>query len=441
MHEDSFRKALKQRLDGVMFPEESRLSVLNQIKGEKQVKKKLSLGLVLAFALMALTLTALALSQTGLLDFLVGNREKASPDLKNSMQVIDATAEADHIRLHITGAAYDGEKLAISWETENMSPQNPAMLSVWSVTASGQEVWPNFSAFDGDWLPMLFGLQEEGFDRQIVTGGMVGLAPKEKLSGQVPVEVKIAIQRPTGPIVVVDESLYPQEGEDEADQQNRLEMIALLQESGLDIAPQDQLDPQAWVEKGYVPVNEGGQVVGNVDQQSLQGLYTEYPGLMKKTDTITLQFMLDADRGLALVREVVPSQKDIKLEDCTVRINRLSLSPLTTRIDIDLIPHDASAESALILQERYGSIMPTSSGKNLDFSDMEFESGGGRHQLKDGSWTYHVDGFMPGLASFPDEIILSPRWDYFGDKREVDISDEDMRYIEAFEQALTFPVK
>ncbi len=78
MHEDAFRQALRQRLDGVRFPEESRLQVLTQIKREPKVKKKLSLGLILAFALILITLTVLAATQTGLLQYLVGSPEKAS---------------------------------------------------------------------------------------------------------------------------------------------------------------------------------------------------------------------------------------------------------------------------------------------------------------------------------------------------------------------------
>jgi hypothetical protein len=440
MHEDSFRQALKQRLDGVRFPEEGRLNVLHRIKGENKVTKKLSTGLILAFVLMALTLTALALSQAGLLDFLIGNPEKASMELKDSMQLIDTTEEFDHIRIRITGAAYDGEKLAISWESQNLNPQEPAMLSMRSVTAGGEDIWPNFSAFDGDWLPMLFGLQEEGFDRQKVSGGMVGLAAREQLTGQVPVEVKVAIQRPTGPLMVVDVSLYPQEGENEDDKAFREERMALVKETGLAIAPHDQLNPKTWINKGYVPVDDSGQIFGHSEQQG-NALYTEYPGLMKDAGIITLTFTLDADRGLALVRDLVPRQRDIKLKDCTVRINRLSLSPLTTRMDIDLIPHDGTAESALILQERYGNISPTTKGKNPAFADMEFESAGARRQLKDGSWAYHVDILYPGLNVFPDSITLSPRWDYFGDRRDDDISAEDMKDIEAFEKALTLKIE
>ncbi len=42
MHEDAFRQALRQRRWVRRFPEESRLQVLTQIKGEPKVKKKLS---------------------------------------------------------------------------------------------------------------------------------------------------------------------------------------------------------------------------------------------------------------------------------------------------------------------------------------------------------------------------------------------------------------
>ncbi len=440
MTENALRQALKQRLDPVTFPEEGRLSVLHRIKGDKPVKKKLSLGLILAFALIAIGLTALALTQTDLLQYLIGSPEQASQALTGIVQPLNIQAEQDGIRVKITGATYDGEKLALSWVTENTQPDRPVTLSIQSASANGQRVYPNFSDLYESWRPMLFSIEDQGFDRNVVTGGMIGLVDGPPLSGEVEMVLNIAISRPKGPLVVVDASLYPDENEDELGRIYRLEKMSRMKESKLAIADQDQLDPSYWISQGYTPLDASGWVQEEDIAMTTDGTQHIYQKTMEESSVIALRFTLDADLGLAQVRSLVTEQKDIKLEDCTVRINRLSLSPLTTKADIDLIPHDGTAESALILQERYGSIMPTSGGKNLDFAEMEFESGGSRHQLKDSTWSYHVFVFMPGQNTFPEEITLSPQWDYFGNKREGDISEEDMGYIEAFEKALTFQV-
>lgn len=440
MHEDAFRQSLRQRLDGVRFPEESRLQVLTQIKGEPKVKKKLSLGLILAFALILITLTVLAATQTGLLQYLVGSPEKASKELIDIVQPLDVEVIQDNIRIKLTGVTYDGEKLALSWITENTQPKSPATLSIQSASANGQNVYPNFSDLQESWRPVLFSMQEAGFDRNVVTGGMIGLVEGDKLSGQVDMVLSIAVSRPTGPLVVVDESLY-QADENEPSRVYRLETLSVLKASGLTIATENQLDPIDWLNKGYTPVDSGGEVLEENIEMTSDGTQRIYQKAMKQSAVIKLSFTFNADQGLNQVRYLAKEGTEIKLEDCTLHINRLSISPLTTRFSLDLVPHDNSSESALVLQERYGNISPTSGGKNLDFAEMEFESSGGRRQLPDGRWAYHLDMLFPGLNTYPDTITLSPRWNYFVDRREGDISQEDMRLIEAFEKELVFKVK
>lgn len=441
MTEDSFRKALKQRLDRVTFPPEGRLALRQTIEGEKPMKKKWSAGLILVFALIAVGLTALALSHAGLLRYLLGNPEVASKSLSGMIQPLELQKEEEGVRVRLTGASYDGEKLALSWVTENTRPDSPVILSIQSVSANGQRVYPNFSDLDESWRPLLFGLQEEGFDRNAVSGGMIGLVDGPPLSGKVEMALEIAVSRPAGPLVVADEILFDKKDDDEGMREYRRETRALLEGSGMTIASKEELDPEAWLKKGYTPVDAGGGVLEEgaaIPGGSTQHIYKQ---AMKESAVISLRFTLDADRGLAQVRNLVPERGDIKLKDCSVRINRFRLSPLTTRLDIDLIPHDKSLESALILQERYGSISPTAGKKNLDFADMEFESSGARRQLPDGSWAYHVDMLFPGLNSFPDSVTLSPRWDYFGNQRDGDINEEDMALIDAFEKAMTLKVK
>ncbi len=441
MTEDSFRKALKRRLDQVTFPPEGCLALRQRIEGEKPMKKKWSAGLILVFALIAVGLTALALNQAGLLRYVLSNPDKASESLSSMVQPLEIQKEEDGVRVRLTGASYDGEKLALSWITENTRPENPVMLSIQSVSANGQRVYPNFSDLDESWRPLLFGLQEEGFDRNAVSGGMIGLVDGPPLSGKAEMALEIAVSRPAGPLVVADEILFDKEDDDGGMREYRRETRALLESSGMTVANKEELDPEIWFKKGYVPVNAGGGVLE--EGAAIPGGSTRhiYKQAMKESAVITLRFTLDADRGLAQVRNLLPGQGEVRLEDCSVRINRFSLSPLTTRLDIDLIPHDKSFESALILQERYGNISPTAGKKNLDFADMEFESNGARHQLPDGAWAYHVDMLFPGLNSFPGEVTLSPRWDYFGNQREADISAEDRQHIEAFEKALTIRIR
>ncbi len=440
MHEDAFRQALRQRLDGVRFPEESRLQVLTQIKGEPKVKKKLSLGLILAFALILITLTVLAATQTGLLQYLVGSPEKASQELVGSVQPLDVEATADNIHVKLTGTAYDGEKLVISWETENLNPDQRAMLSVKSVTAGEKTVWPNYTNLSETWLPYIFGLQEEGFDRHHLKGGMVGLVKgDEKLTGQVPVKVEIAVQRPAGPLVVVDDTLFDKENDDEESRAYHLKTRALIESFGIMIAKKEEQDPEAWFKKGYIPVDAGGNLL--VPEGTVTGLFDNaYPGRMEVSAVIPLNFTLDADKGLSFVRDLSDG-KDIKMDGFTVRVNTLRITPLTTRLNIHLIPEENSREQARVLHDRYTSILPTAGGKNLAYSDMEYEYGTRIVQLPDGQWVAESNTLLPGVSAFPDSVTLSPRWSFPDNMREDGISQEDMKLIEEFEKVLVFKVK
>jgi len=119
--------------------------------------RKLSTGLIIAFAiLLVLTGIAYAAVQWGVVDYLLG-RSMPSMELYASTQKVFAAGEADGIVLTVTGAVYDGERLALSWTVENKKPRDLASYYIKNVSFSGVPVDAEFGRSQkyNDWSPLV----------------------------------------------------------------------------------------------------------------------------------------------------------------------------------------------------------------------------------------------------------------------------------------------
>lgn len=120
------------------------------------MKKKLTTGVILAFAIMLTTFGALAATiDWNVLDFLFANREHPAGEL---MQVVDQSATDGQVTLTINSALCDGETFAMDWTVVNSRPESPVYLKVQEFTANGERLWLDGSDdFNDCWLPGAYG--------------------------------------------------------------------------------------------------------------------------------------------------------------------------------------------------------------------------------------------------------------------------------------------
>ena len=119
---------------------------------EKPMKKKLTTGVILAFAIMLTTFGALAATlDWNVMDFLFGDREHPARAL---MQVVDASATDGQVTLTINSALSDGETFAMDWTIVNEKPESPVYVLVNEFTANGERLWTDGNDdFNDCWLP------------------------------------------------------------------------------------------------------------------------------------------------------------------------------------------------------------------------------------------------------------------------------------------------
>lgn len=117
----------------------------------------------------------------------------------------------------------------------------------------------------------------------------------------------------------------------------------------------------------------------------------------------------------------------IRLADCDAVFTRFILSPLSTTLDLNLIPFENMRDAAETLAQTYGDIaLCDTDGTPLDVLDMDWLSSDSPDVRQiDGQWlcAYRLD--MPGLVSLPD--ILCIRVEETGDAAKL------------FNEKMTFP--
>lgn len=122
---------------------------------EKPMKKKLTTGVILAFAIILTTFGALAATlDWNVMDFLFGDREHPAKAL---MQVVDQSATDGQVTLTINSALSDGETLAMDWTIVNEDLASPVYILVNDFTANGERLTTDGNdEFSNCWLPGVF---------------------------------------------------------------------------------------------------------------------------------------------------------------------------------------------------------------------------------------------------------------------------------------------
>ena len=117
------------------------------------------------------------------------------------------------------------------------------------------------------------------------------------------------------------------------------------------IADSNDSDPERWSQQDYTVIHDGYVYMSESD---IGKNWDEAPLFnMHETARIPVRFTFNINS--AIVYEFTDTDS-IELSDCTLRIHHLRFSPLTTIVDISLIPKENTQEAAQKLVERYGTI-------------------------------------------------------------------------------------
>lgn len=383
-------------------------ALLNKRKEDTDMNtmKRPLIALMIATLLLTLCCSAYALAtHFGVLDYLVRGDENASDALKAVVQPVTATQTADDIRIDLTGAVYDGQRLALSFSAENLKPENMAMLALDKITLNGENVPINFSSFgsptgasDGVWTPNIFSLSVAGtLSRNPISGGILSAALRNDYSGTVSCEAVFTVRRPrNGKLIIADPTLYydlekavpdPEVRGDYQEQMNAVWQSGQEIMGAFECTDEDII--QSLIQDGRTVVDRSGAFLAGDTEETNNNSMIE-------TATIILSFSLDADTAKASVLR--PETETAKWPGYTVTIENVFLSPLSTRMTLQLSGEDEALNLPL-------PTLTDENGDALSFLDMESEAyTSGATQDENGRWVQVFEWDYPGLKEFPKEI-------------------------------------
>lgn len=400
------------------------------------------LALLLALVLLG---TALAAMREQILVYLLGAQEESSPELTQMVQPLDVTGTADGIRVILSGALCDGQRIAFSFEAENENPASPAAIVLEDTVVHRERISGAFtSTATADrllWVPS-FRLDVLPVARNPAPGGMTAELQTPVTEGTISCTATFSIWRPRGELVVADagmiEDLSGLDAETRLEYEDQRKTIY-----GFDdvmIADAAHLDALPWAQQGYTVIDLGGQVYEGAAAEYERGEYayawTESAPFdaLEKTGEVRLTFEV----AVMPARELA-SGEEIALGDCTARMNRLCVSPLSTHIAFDLIPVQNTREAAEALRSTYGWLEARDENDQpLSYQEMDYlYAGQGAVCEQDGVWLCRFALDMPGLVSMPQAICLHMQAN--ADER-MKASAQQAEFLSAFNERMIFPL-
>ncbi len=237
------------------------------------VKHKRALWLVLMIA-AAFALTAASAAPTQSFDDFLADcgMDPSDPAVSSHVTRIGQSVRVLDVELCMEGLYYDGQRLLIGWKTDNLRPEQPALVLYTNVRLGGISVDADADFPISQWWPRVFGLFVTGDPINGLMGGFDSANAKDfLLQSTQDVSVSFTVKRPRRPITVVDADIR-NPYQDAAAETDRQSMLAAMEACCVTIAPEGDMDVQAWQDKGYLVVNRGGELLnadGTTDDMTL----------------------------------------------------------------------------------------------------------------------------------------------------------------------------
>ena len=166
---------------------------------EIPARKKLTTGLILAFALMLTAFSALAAAlDWNVLEFLFRNQDHAAKVL---VQHVNIHSSDGQVTLAVNSAITDGEIIAMDWTIVNENPDVPVYIMVDEFTVNGEQVPTDGNdEFDSCWLPGPFGK-----DGKMRNGELIRLPETIRAGDMLDVVLRANVYYSKLPIYIMDE--------------------------------------------------------------------------------------------------------------------------------------------------------------------------------------------------------------------------------------------
>lgn len=376
---------------------------------EKTMNRKLiRTALIAALLLAALGTAAFALTRPAVIDWLLAANSPASPQLTSTAQDIHAEATADGITVRMTGLVYDGHQITFSYEAEVADPTQPALVLLGSdLTVDGQPVGvPHYVSNTGDarLVPSPH-LDVLPVRRNPMFGGGWSDTIETPLTGTVSGEAFFDVYRPEKAFAVLipaDSEYYDEsiDGEYRAELDDALATLhsfpdVLIVDGSEDIIfiDDNEDDAEAWAAQGYTVLGRSGRVIFPVDDPRCH---------VVQTARITVPFTFDADNAFSCDL----SGTTFTHTDCTVQVEQLLLTPLVTRIKVQLLPAENTEAAARALADACGPFALTDeAGQPVVYSEMDtMYSMHPDIDFAAGQWIVEYWEELPGLQNFPQSI-------------------------------------
>lgn len=369
------------------------------------------MAIIVAVSVMLVGIAvAYAVTRPAILYWLLGD-QSANEALEQSAQNVMGENSADHITVRINSLVYDGERFAFSYTLENDQPETPAMVMLDShIKVNGQaEELTNTDSCTNE--PKIVPDSRQDIlpvRRNPTDGGGWSMPISQDLSGDVNCEITFIVYRPVKGFVVLSD---PEDGiyhlseygdETQAEIQDSWNMLRSF--NNVIITEITDSDPDKWSKDGYTVIDPSGMILNTDSYEST--LYN-----MKETAHIPVTFHFNADAKSVYD---FSGTTEVVLSDCTVRIHNIRFSPLTTLVDISLIPEENSKEAAQELVDRYGQIdLLDENEEPVQYSSMDYMDNSTPwvtehwHDNKQWACTYLVE--MPGLEVWPESISITTK--------------------------------
>lgn len=368
MIENDISTVLHRHLDNVHLKAQTRAAVLSAARGEKRMKKKLSLGLVMTIVLVLLAVGAVAAAiNWNVMDFLFGENQ---PQVGFLVKDLEAQTSDGQVTLNVNSALCDGEMLAMDWTVSNTKPDKPVYLQIDRFYANDVRLWSDGTdSFDCQWLP---GWSSDG----TMQDGESIMLPDEITGDRLSVELLVGVYRPIKPVYLM-ETYNEQEAKEK-------------------------------LNEGYHIIAQGdGFVLPDPDTGGLMhcfGLITgDALADYERTElTITFELDMKAAREACVALDTQPSYE---FDGLTARYTKASLTPVGLYLTLELTGGEQEPYNALLDNASFE--LTDGEGKPFEHPWDEYETGG--YETPDGELKWESSHKILGVTAqtLPKTLSLS----------------------------------
>ena len=321
--------------------------------------------------------------------------------------VIDGENEESGVRFDVKEAYFDGECLAVAWTYESLDLTRPLMLELrGNGIVNKRALNISMMAPGMAWLPHIFQAQPDQDYAKPQSGGAlfhIDSRPEETL---LEAEVKFAIFRPIGPIAIVDKHLY-EDGYYHYPPDVPQALSWIQEEFGIQVAGEDELDEQAWIDAGYAVFPYDG-TPGTEDEDGGKTVGENLDGRVERDGSITVRFKVDiSDLPPSPIRNLTP-EGSYSFDGGDYTFQKVEFGPLQTALEYSVYIDNENSDAFLSRHFDMYFVFADDEGNIIQQAGYILGGGGGLGSSLDeeGNVFYHGERTMHGLSGLPSNMLF-----------------------------------